>query len=129
MCSIAQRGVLLVGTVHGADLRALLSNPELNPLIGGVQSVTLGDAAARWVGYRALPPLCARALHRQSKNILSDRRASCAVRCRPGGWNIMHCRRWGMRLARALHEQWISEHVGQKSQLCSLGCWVTQQPG
>lgn len=45
--TIAQRGVLLVGTAHGNSLRDLMANPELRPLVGGVQAVTLGDAAAQ----------------------------------------------------------------------------------
>ncbi len=43
---IAQRGVLMVGTAHGTDIRSLLNNHELSDLIGGVTSVTLGDAQA-----------------------------------------------------------------------------------
>lgn len=31
----AQRGVMLVGTAHGSDLRSLLAQPELNRLVGG----------------------------------------------------------------------------------------------
>ena len=45
--TIAQRGVVLVGTAHGTSLETLLKNPELNPLVGGIQPVILGDAAAR----------------------------------------------------------------------------------
>eukprot|EP01040_Poterioochromonas_malhamensis_P011426 gene11426-12457_t len=40
-----QRGVRLIASAHG-DLRSLLKNGELNGLLGGVASVTLGDAAA-----------------------------------------------------------------------------------
>jgi stage III sporulation protein SpoIIIAA len=45
--SIAQRGVMVVGTAHGSSLGELLRNPELVPLVGGVTAVTLGDEAAR----------------------------------------------------------------------------------
>ena len=45
--TIAERGVQLVATAHGNDLENLLSNPTLMDLIGGVQSVTLGDEEAR----------------------------------------------------------------------------------
>jgi hypothetical protein len=38
---------LQVGTAHGTSLETLLKNPELNPLIGGVHQVLLGDAEAR----------------------------------------------------------------------------------
>eukprot|EP00549_Striatella_unipunctata_P025538 CAMPEP_0118724908 /NCGR_PEP_ID=MMETSP0800-20121206/32850_1 /TAXON_ID=210618 ORGANISM="Striatella unipunctata, Strain CCMP2910" /NCGR_SAMPLE_ID=MMETSP0800 /ASSEMBLY_ACC=CAM_ASM_000638 /LENGTH=451 /DNA_ID=CAMNT_0006633557 /DNA_START=204 /DNA_END=1559 /DNA_ORIENTATION=- len=40
------RGVRLIASVHGS-LRNLIKNPELKGLIGGVESVTLGDAQAR----------------------------------------------------------------------------------
>ncbi|KXZ41692.1 hypothetical protein GPECTOR_318g19 [Gonium pectorale] len=45
--TIAARGVMLVATAHGTGLASLLRNPELNPLVGGLQTVTLGDAEAR----------------------------------------------------------------------------------
>ena len=45
--SIAQRGVVMVGTAHGTTLSSLLKNPELNRLVGGVETVTVGDEAAR----------------------------------------------------------------------------------
>ena len=41
--SIAERGVQLVGTAHGNVLENLIMNPTLSDLVGGVQSVTLGD--------------------------------------------------------------------------------------
>eukprot|EP00898_Chlorokybus_atmophyticus_P008824 jgi/Chlat1/8943/Chrsp94S00693 len=48
--TIAQRGVAMVATAHGLSLTGLLKNPELRPLVGGVQAVTLGDALARQHG-------------------------------------------------------------------------------
>lgn len=45
--TIAERGVQLVGTAHGITLENLLSNPTLSDLVGGVESVTLGDDEAR----------------------------------------------------------------------------------
>mgnify|MGYP006093394733 FL=1 len=45
--TIAERGVQLVGTAHGNTLENLMANPTLADLIGGIQSVTLGDAEAR----------------------------------------------------------------------------------
>ncbi|KAL4531564.1 hypothetical protein Ndes2526B_g04327 [Nannochloris sp. 'desiccata'] len=45
--TIAQRGVALVGTAHGTSLDSILKNPELNPLVGGIQAVILGDQAVR----------------------------------------------------------------------------------
>jgi stage III sporulation protein SpoIIIAA len=45
--TIAERGVQLVGTAHGNTLENLMNNPTLADLIGGIQSVTLGDEEAR----------------------------------------------------------------------------------
>ncbi|MBI2766890.1 MAG: AAA family ATPase [Chloroflexi bacterium] len=45
--TIAERGVQLVGTAHGTELENLMLNPTLADLIGGIQSVTLGDEEAR----------------------------------------------------------------------------------
>lgn len=45
--TITERGVQLVGTAHGNDLQSLINNPILSDLIGGVQSVTLGDDEAK----------------------------------------------------------------------------------
>ncbi len=45
--TIAERGVQLVGTAHGRTLENLLVNPTLSDLVGGIQTVTLGDEEAR----------------------------------------------------------------------------------
>jgi hypothetical protein len=45
--TIAERGVMLVGTAHGNQLENLIKNPTLSDLVGGIQSVTLGDDEAR----------------------------------------------------------------------------------
>lgn len=45
--TIAERGVSLIGTAHGATLENLVKNPMLSDLLGGVQSVTLGDEEAK----------------------------------------------------------------------------------
>jgi stage III sporulation protein SpoIIIAA len=45
--TIAERGVQLVGTAHGNTLENLIMNPTLCDLIGGIQSVTLGDEEAK----------------------------------------------------------------------------------
>jgi stage III sporulation protein SpoIIIAA len=45
--TIAERGVQLVGTAHGNQLANLIKNPTLSDLVGGIQSVTLGDDEAR----------------------------------------------------------------------------------
>ena len=48
--TIAERGVQLVATAHGNTLDNLILNPTLSDLIGGVQTVTLGDQEARYRG-------------------------------------------------------------------------------
>jgi len=45
--TIAERGVQLVATAHGNTLENLIFNPTLSDLVGGVQTVTLGDDEAR----------------------------------------------------------------------------------
>ena len=45
--TIAERGVQLVGTAHGNRIDNLIKNPTLSDLVGGIQSVTLGDDEAR----------------------------------------------------------------------------------
>lgn len=45
--TIAERGVQLVATAHGNALNNLVMNPTLSDLVGGIQSVTLGDEEAR----------------------------------------------------------------------------------
>jgi len=45
--TIAERGVQLVGTAHGNTLENLIMNPTLADLIGGIQSVILGDEEAK----------------------------------------------------------------------------------
>jgi stage III sporulation protein SpoIIIAA len=45
--TIAERGVQLIGTAHGNQIDNLMKNPTLSDLVGGIQSVTLGDDEAR----------------------------------------------------------------------------------
>ncbi len=45
--TIAERGVQLIGTAHGNTLENLMMNPTLADLIGGIQTVTLGDEEAK----------------------------------------------------------------------------------
>ncbi|KAJ8476430.1 hypothetical protein OPV22_020157 [Ensete ventricosum] len=45
--SIAERGVMLIGTAHGDRLANIIKNPILSDLVGGVETVTLGDDEAR----------------------------------------------------------------------------------
>ncbi len=48
--TIAERGVQLISTAHGNTLDNVLRNPTLSDLVGGVQTVTLGDEEARLRG-------------------------------------------------------------------------------
>ncbi|MED6170500.1 ribonucleotide reductase (RNR) inhibitor [Stylosanthes scabra] len=45
--TIAQRGVQLVGTAHGMTIENIIKNPSLQNLVGGIESVTLGDEEAK----------------------------------------------------------------------------------
>ncbi|XP_051116462.1 protein SEEDLING PLASTID DEVELOPMENT 1 isoform X1 [Andrographis paniculata] len=45
--TIAQRGVQLVATAHGITIENIIKNPSLQTLVGGIESVTLGDEEAR----------------------------------------------------------------------------------
>ena len=48
--TIAERGVQLVATAHGYQLENLINNPTLSDLIGGIQTVVLGDEEAKFRG-------------------------------------------------------------------------------
>ena len=48
--TIAERGVQLIATAHGNTLDNLVMNPTLSDLVGGIQTVTLGDQEARYRG-------------------------------------------------------------------------------
>jgi len=58
--TIAERGVQLIATAHGNTLENLVRNPTLSDLVGGVQTVTLGDEEAR---------------QRHSRKTISERKA------------------------------------------------------
>jgi stage III sporulation protein SpoIIIAA len=45
--SVLPAGVQLVATAHGNELENVVKNPSLADLVGGIQSVTLGDEEAR----------------------------------------------------------------------------------
>jgi stage III sporulation protein SpoIIIAA len=45
--TIAERGVILIATAHGHTLENLIKNPMLSDLVGGIQTVTLGDEEAK----------------------------------------------------------------------------------
>jgi len=48
--TIAERGVQLIGTAHGTNLENLVQNPALADLVGGIETVILGDEEARLRG-------------------------------------------------------------------------------
>ena len=81
--TINERGVMLIGTAHGNALENLLKNPTLVDLVGGIQTVTLGDDEARRRGTqktileRANQPtfeICVEILDRQTLAIHQQRR-------------------------------------------------------
>ena len=45
--TIAERGVQLIATAHANNLENVLTNPTLSDLVGGTQTVTLGDIEAK----------------------------------------------------------------------------------
>ncbi|PKA66744.1 Uncharacterized protein ycf45 [Apostasia shenzhenica] len=45
--SIAERGVMLIGTAHGEHMANIIKNRTLSNLVGGIETVTLGDDEAR----------------------------------------------------------------------------------
>ncbi|VFQ95520.1 unnamed protein product [Cuscuta campestris] len=45
--TIAERGVMLIGTAHGKKLQNIIKNPTLSELIGGLEYVILTDEEAR----------------------------------------------------------------------------------
>lgn len=45
--TIAERGVILIATAHGDELSNITKNPPLMNIVGGIETVTIGDAEAR----------------------------------------------------------------------------------
>ncbi|MBI4533461.1 MAG: AAA family ATPase [Candidatus Melainabacteria bacterium] len=93
--TIAERGVTLIGTAHGNALENLLKNPTLVDLIGGIETVTLGDDEARRRGSqktvleRACQPtfeICVEILDRQTLAVHRD--VAEAVDQLLRGWKI-----------------------------------------
>ncbi len=93
--TIAERGVQLIGTAHGNALENLLKNPTLVDLIGGIQTVTLGDDEARRRGSqktvleRAAQPtfeICVEIIDRQTLAV--HRNVSESVDQLLRGWKI-----------------------------------------
>jgi stage III sporulation protein SpoIIIAA len=77
------RGVRLVASAHG-DLRKLIKNPKLRGLVGGVQTVLLGDAMAA----------------QQAKNSGGDFQKVKAERAGPPTFDMI------VELSRGLHHEW-----------------------
>src|SRR5438046_947348 len=79
--TIAERGVQLIATAHGNTLENLMLNPTLSDLVGGVQTVTLGDEEARRRGTqksvleRKAPPTSSS----RSRIITGAKRRACAT--------------------------------------------------
>jgi hypothetical protein len=48
--SICHRGVSLIATAHATSLPSLLTNYQLNPVLGGLREVTLGAEEVRVAG-------------------------------------------------------------------------------
>lgn len=48
--TVAERGVQLIATCHGISLASVLKNPVLQPIMGGINVVTLGDDMAKHRG-------------------------------------------------------------------------------
>jgi stage III sporulation protein SpoIIIAA len=100
--TIAERGVQLVGTAHGNTLENLMMNPTLSDLIGGIQSVTLGDEEARRRGTqksileRKAPPtfdIVVEIMERDKVTIHPDVRIAvdCLLRGEPCPTEIRRC--------------------------------------
>jgi len=84
--TIAERGVQLIGTAHGNTLENLIVNPTLSDLVGGVQTVTLGDEEARrrgtgkTISERKAPPTFDIVVEMVSRNdVLIHRDTAAAV--------------------------------------------------
>jgi stage III sporulation protein AA len=93
--TIAERGVTLIGTAHGNALENLLKNPTLVDLVGGIETVTLGDEEARRRGTqktvleRSNQPtfeICVELLDKQ--NLAVHKNVSEAVDQLLRGWKI-----------------------------------------
>ncbi|HEX6542361.1 MAG TPA: AAA family ATPase [Ktedonobacterales bacterium] len=78
--TIAERGVQLVGTAHGRTLDNLVVNPTLADLVGGTQTVTLGDEEARRRGTqktvveRKAPPTFDVLIEQEQRNLVGVHR-------------------------------------------------------
>ena len=64
--TVKQRGVRMIASAHGS-FRTLLKNKDLNGLIGGIESVTIGDEMAKEEAKRKNKPISKRKVQRCSE--------------------------------------------------------------
>ena len=114
--TIAERGVMLIATAHGNCLESLIKNPTLSDLVGGIQSVTLGDdeakrrASQKTVLEREKQPTFDIVIEILDRNTLAVyRNTSEAVDYILRGWPI----RPEIRKVEEKHEETIQEPVKQ----------------
>ena len=95
--TIAERGVTLIGTAHGQLLENLIKNPTLSDLVGGVQSVTLGDDEARARGCqktimeRQAPPTFAILIEMHETTVSASLGVEESVDPTPWGGRLCRC--------------------------------------
>ena len=95
--TIAERGVTLIGTAHGQLLENLIKNPTLSDLVGGVQSVTLGDDEARARGCqktimeRQAPPTFPILIEMHERNFWVAHNVEESVDETPRGGRLCRC--------------------------------------
>jgi hypothetical protein len=127
--TIAERGVVLVGTAHGNNLSNLMRNPVLRPLVGGVNAVTLGDQmAARTNSKCKVRALCSAQLRSQP--------GACTVHGIADPWIQLHIATYPLFCIhywtacfglRKIHCE--SPHVRQTPHcLCTLVCALVSAP-
>jgi len=110
--TIAERGVMLIATAHGNCLESLIKNPTLSDLVGGIQSVTLGDdeakrrASQKTVLEREKQPTFDIVIEIQDRNTLAVyKNTSEAVDYILRGWPIRpEIRKVDSKIAEPVHE-------------------------
>ena len=129
--TIAERGVQLVATAHGNTLENLLVNPTLSDLVGGVQTVTLGDEEARrrrtqkTILERKAPPTFDVLVEIQSWNSVAVHAERCEDRGRGAAREECHARD-----ARARRDRHGTEELPADSRAAGVrGRAVHLQPG
>lgn len=98
--TIAERGVQLIGTVHGSFLNNLIKNPTLCDLIGGIEYVTLGDEEAKRRGTqksilerKGTPAFqAAIEIHERSSWVIHEKLDTTVDQILQGFYNSVQCR-------------------------------------